>query len=272
MDRVFPEGYQVLLDSRPVRTPAKTILTVPHTKPHLAEAIALEWDLLTSTQQALKHHLIPITSLTARAEDIVQADGRGESKIREDISTTVMRYLDTDTLLCWVPEKDTDKPSVTHMASTDPDNSLRTKQIQLATEIIGYLTQYIWPGISIKPVLDTKSIVPEPQSETTLQVIRGWIHGLPAYELAALERVVLASKSFLIASRLVVDWSENFRALRPEGVVRFGVDQAAEASSLEVTHQTDMWGEVEDTHDVDKEDIRRQLGSAILLVTGESRY
>ena len=36
----------------------------------------------------------------------------------------------------------------------------------------------------------------------------------------------------------------------------------------EVEWQTKKWGEVEDTHDVEKEDLRRQLGSAVLLVAG----
>jgi ATP synthase F1 complex assembly factor 2 len=31
-----------------------------------------------------------------------------------------------------------------------------------------------------------------------------------------------------------------------------------------------MWGEVEDTHDVEKEDLRRQLGGVVLLVGGHS--
>jgi ATP synthase F1 complex assembly factor 2 len=47
------------------------------------------------------------------------------------------------------------------------------------------------------------------------------------------------------------------------------VEEAARASSLEVDYQTGMWGEVEDTHDVEKEDVRRQFGSVILLVSGE---
>jgi ATP synthase F1 complex assembly factor 2 len=36
---------------------------------------------------------------------------------------------------------------------------------------------------------------------------------------------------------------------------------------LEVLHQTEQWGEVEDTHDVDNADIRRQLGTVVLLVS-----
>lgn len=53
-----------------------------------------------------------------------------------------------------------------------------------------------------------------------------------------------------------------------EKVERFGIEQAAEACSLEVSWQTQKWGEVEDTHDVEKEDLRRQFGSVVLVVGG----
>lgn len=96
----------MLLDKRPVRTPTKDILSIPPTKPHLAHAIALEWDVMTSAQQALKTHLIPLTSLSARAADIVQEDAQGDSTTRDQIIKTAMRYLDTDTLLCWEPERE----------------------------------------------------------------------------------------------------------------------------------------------------------------------
>ncbi len=124
--------------------------------------------------------------------------------------------------------------------------------------------------------------MPKKQPEMTKNIIRGWIAGLPAYEFAALERGTLASKSLLVATRLVVEWSEEFRHLQDDvedvggsagvqgqvGGRRFGIEEAAEACSTEVRWQTGMWGEVEDTHDVEKEDLRRQLGSVVLLVSG----
>lgn len=55
---------QIMLDSRPVRTATKQVLTLPQSKRALAAAIALEWDQLVSAQQALKQHYIPLTSLT----------------------------------------------------------------------------------------------------------------------------------------------------------------------------------------------------------------
>ncbi|EEA18816.1 ATP synthase mitochondrial F1 complex assembly factor 2 [Talaromyces marneffei ATCC 18224] len=266
------DGYQILLDTRPVRSPTKTILTVPSNKRHLAEAISLEWDLLTSAQQALKQHLIPLTSLTTRAADIVREDELGQNRIRQEIARTAMRYLETDTLLCWVPEKEIHNPlSKTSLAPEE--ETLREKQVRVAREIINFLTRTIWPGVEIKPVLDENSIIPMSQDEKTLETIRSWISALPPYELAGLERGILASKSLLVAVRLVVEWSEHFSGLQEtvQNVSRFGVDEAACASSLEVTHQTDQWGEVEDTHDVDREDLRRQLGSVILLVSGDRR-
>jgi len=215
--------------------------------------------------------LIPLTSLTARADDIVREDQHGKTEIRQEILRTAMRYLDTDTLLCWVPEKRLHDPEPLDEGETRKRDTLRSTQMRVAQQIIGFLTQEIWPSIEINPVLDTHSIMPVSQPEATLEVIRAWVLDLPAYELAALERGVLAAKSLLVAARLIVEWSEYFRHLQRRTKTRFGVEEAAEASSLEIKHQTDTWGEVEDSHDVDREDLRRQLGSVVLLVSGETR-
>jgi ATP synthase F1 complex assembly factor 2 len=261
------DGLQVFLDSRPVRTPSKEILTVPRSKPQLATAIALEWDLLVSAQQALKTHYIPMTSLAARALDIQKADAEGKTQIRNDIIKLLMRYLTTDTLLCWAPEK-----SIHDAPQSDDSPSLRKLQIRAAQPIITYLTTHVWPGVEIVPILAPDSIMPVSQPAMTQEVIRGWLSGVPAFELAGLERAVLGSKSLLAGVRLVVEWGEAFAKLRQEtpGETRFNIDAAAEATSLEVRWQTRQWGEVEDTHDVEREDLRRQLGSVIVLVSGDN--
>ncbi|KAL4972697.1 hypothetical protein BDW66DRAFT_143652 [Aspergillus desertorum] len=259
--------YQVLLDKRPVRTPSKSVLSIPSTKQHLAQAIALEWDLMNTAQQALKNHMIPLTSLTARAADIAQEDAAaGERAIRDQIVKTAMRYLETDTLLCWVPEQSEHAVEVDE--NGQKQETLREAQMRVAKDIIAFLSTKVWPGIEIVPVLDGDTIFPASQSQATKNIIRQWVQGLEAHDLAALERGILASKSLLVAVRLVTEWSENFHQLQRLHQKRFGIEEAAEASSLEVRWQTDMWGEVEDTHDVDKEDLKRQLGSVILLVAG----
>ena len=179
-----------------------------------------------------------------------------------------MRYLETDTLLCWAPEKNVHDPTGLAGASSGSKQTLRQKQIAIAEPVIAFLQTHIFPGVDIEPILDEDTIMPKSQSQMTQEVIKGWLHRLPAFELAALERGVLATKSLLVAVRLLVEWSREFRHLQPteNTAGRFGIAQAAEACSIEVTWQTNMWGEVEDTHDVEKEDLARQLGSAILLV------
>lgn len=262
-----------MLDTRPVRTPTKEVLPIPPTKPQLAHAIALEWDVLTSAQQALKNYRIPLTSLTARATDIAQEDARGETTTRDQIVKTTIRYLDTDTLLCWVPEKNPYSPPDVEMYENGvkKQESLRDVQVRVAKDVIAYLSTKVWPGIEIKPILDENSIIPASQPQATKDIIRTWIFNLQAHDLAGFERGVLGSKSLLIAARLVAEWSENMRyAQRPEKQ-KFGIEEATEASTLEVRWQTENWGEVQDTHDVDREDVKRQLGSVIVLVSGESR-
>lgn len=211
-----------------------------------------------------------------------------------------MRYLDTDTLLCWAPAaKSSDlhhhPETRANPPTTTTTESLRDLQRRTAQPILSYLTTRVWPGAELHPILDESSILPGTQPEMSKNIIRGWVSGLPAYELAALERAVLASKSLLVATRLLVEWSEEFRHLqegrsgslasvgggvgggvesseipveKEEGGKRFGIEEAAEACSTEVRWQTGMWGEVEDTHDVEREDLRRQLGSVVVLVSG----
>jgi ATP synthase F1 complex assembly factor 2 len=209
-----------------------------------------------------------MTSLVSRALDLADEDAKGGGEIRSNIVTTLMRYLDTDSLLCWAPEAVPDPPGYeTHIGRTE---SLRSIQIRTAQPIIQFLTERVWPGVEIVPVLDEGSIMPKSQPQMTRDVIQGWISGLPAFELAGLERGVLAGKGLLGAVRLVVEWSTELAHLRDqEAESRFGVEEAAKAASLEVDWQTGMWGAVEDTHDVEREDIRRQLGSVVLLVSGQ---
>ncbi|KAI5285489.1 ATP synthase complex assembly protein atp12, partial [Ascosphaera acerosa] len=288
-----PDGYQIQLDSRFVRCPSdKAVLTVPRSKPTLAHAIALEWDALTLAKHALKPHLIPLTGLVDRARDVLKEDERVRAEsagnaVRAEILDTVMRYFDTDTLLSWAPGRSVyDGCSLTAEPGEEAPapamgraaESLRDVQIRTAREIASFLATWVWPGVRIAPAFEGESIFPTPQPAETRRAVRAWAARLGAYDLAGLERATLASKSLLIAARLVVEWSEEAgggvagtRSREDDGSTPFGLEEAARAATLEVAWQTRKWGEVEDTHDVDKEDVRRQLGSVVLLVTGEGR-
>ncbi|KAF2965590.1 hypothetical protein GQX73_g7989 [Xylaria multiplex] len=290
--REVDDALEVHLDTRPLRHPTnKEVIRLPATKPLLASALAVEWDLLVSAQQATKQHLIPLTSLICRALDIADNDAgknvgvakKGEDKgdggkeeratnesLRTSIARTLMRYLDTDSLLCWAPP-----PRHGHDAPDAAGNTLRELQKRAAKEVVAYLSTYVWPGVEIEPVLDGESIMPRGQKLETRQIIEGWIMGLSPWELAGLERAVLAGKGLLGAVRLLAEWSEGFVGVRglSDAIEKrtFGIEEAAKLASIEVDWQIGNWGEVEDTHDVEKEDLRRQLGSVVLLVSGTGK-
>ncbi|KAI0886176.1 ATP12-domain-containing protein [Annulohypoxylon maeteangense] len=262
-------AWEVHLDKRPLRRPnTKEIVRVPLSKPLLATALAVEWDMLLSPQQATRAHLIPLTSLVCRALDIGDDDAGSGGALREGIANMLLRYLDTDSLLCWAPPPRYDD---------GPGESLRDRQKKATDEVVGFLTSRVWPGVSIEPVLDGDTIMPKSHPEITRQIVQGWIMGLSHWELAGMERAVLAGKGVLGATRLLVEWSEGFvgagigdgaNGAAPGEGKKFGVEEAARLASIEVDWQTGNWGEVEDTHDVEKEDLRRQLGSVVLLVSG----
>ncbi|KAI5280135.1 ATP synthase complex assembly protein atp12 [Ascosphaera aggregata] len=215
-----------------------------------------------------------MTGLVDRTLDVIREDADGIDKTRQQIVDTVMRYFDTDTLLSWAPGRsEYEHPLLNEIPKEPrPNETLRDLQIRTAQSITSFLLKTTWPGVTVLPAFEGDSILPTPQPLETRQVVQDWVKRLQPYDLAGIERATLASKSLLVATRLVIEWSENFRHLQPYGVTRkFGLEEAAQASTLEVTWQTKQWGEVEDTHDVDKEDVRRQLGSVVLLISGDSR-
>src|SRR4051812_40033821 len=53
------QKYEILLDKRPLKTPAGSKLVVPYSKKHLALLIAGEWE---AQNHVLKHHHLPLVS------------------------------------------------------------------------------------------------------------------------------------------------------------------------------------------------------------------
>lgn len=255
-------ALEIHLDARPLRHPhTKAPIRLPTTKPALALLLAAEWDALPSAADATRQHLIPLTSLVCRALDLCEAS----EEERGALAGTLLRYLDTDALLCLAPPHKADDPG-------DKDGRhLRELQEEAMRPVVEFLCGRVWPGTRIRPVLEGESIVPRAQEEGTREVVQGWVMGLSGWELAGLERATLAGKSLLVAARLVAGWSEEGGGVEGGNGEGFGAEEAARAVSVEVAWQTGRWGEVEDTHDVEKEDVRRQLASAVVLVTGTGR-
>ncbi|KAL2886014.1 Protein ATP12, mitochondrial [Ceratocystis lukuohia] len=233
---------------------------LPRTKHALATALAIEWDQLSSAQDTTKAHLLPLTSLVCRALDIAADDARATPTIRPTALPLLLRYLDTDSVLCWAPEPEA--------ALREPGASLREMQREAAEPLVSWLSQRVWPGARIEPVLDSDSIIPRRQDTATRALVQHWAQGLDAWDFAGLERAIISGKSFLVAARLVSEWSSSAGVL-PDGEVQsFTADEAARVANIEIDWQTQRWGEVEDTHDVEKQDIRRHYGSVVLLVSG----
>ncbi|MGQ3302013.1 ATP12 family chaperone protein [Reyranella sp.] len=83
-------GFRVLLDGKPMRTPAKAVLVVPTRV--LAEAIAAEWAAVPDKAEINAAHL-PLTRLAATGIDRVMAR-------RDEVIADTSKYASSD-LLCY---------------------------------------------------------------------------------------------------------------------------------------------------------------------------
>ncbi|KAK2460595.1 hypothetical protein APHAL10511_007065 [Amanita phalloides] len=218
------ESFAVTLDKRPLKTPSGNALLLPRNKTLVASLIATEWD---NQEKMIKPHALPLTSLAARAIDAFK-----EKETRTDIHASLLRYLDTDTI-CFYQ----DHPS--HL-------------VDLQTKHWDPLHEWMQKTYDVK-IQNTNSIIFNSQSDETKQKLRKVLEGLDQWELAAMERATMTTKSFIIALALVKRY--------------IGPEEASSAAHVEVNSQIERWGEVEDTHDVDYHDVRRQLGSVACLIS-----
>ncbi|KAK0530318.1 ATP synthase mitochondrial F1 complex assembly factor 2 [Tilletia horrida] len=225
----LPAHYTINLDKRSLRTPAGNVLRIPLERGLLAGLIAQEW---AEQRTVLKPHALPLTSLVARS-----IDGLASPSTRQGVTDSLLAYLDTDTILFHEPE---------------PPQLVRL-QSERWTPLIDWVSAR-W-GVQVE-VYD--SLFGTAQSAATREALSRHIRSLDPLALAAFERAVLSSKSFLIGLGLL------------EG--KLSVEQAARAAEVEVASQIERWGEVEDSHDVDYQDVRRMLGSvAVVLMPPSSR-
>ncbi|EWC46818.1 hypothetical protein DRE_03830 [Drechslerella stenobrocha 248] len=169
-----------------------------------------------------------------------------------------MGYLDTDTLLMISPTRGG------HMAGKG-EKQLREIQLDAAQDMIEWVRESIpvpEGDDKLEIILSDgdHGLLPNSQPDRTVNVIKDIISGFSVWELVGLERAVILSKSLLVGLRLVM---EN----RKYDSIRWDVEEAARACNLETDFQVEQWGMVEDTHDVNHVDLRRGLGSVVLLVS-----
>lgn len=274
-------SYEVQLDGKTVKTPLGFPLMLPAEKKSLAYLVKHEWANLPDSR--IKIHSLPLTSIAARSIDLSQAnenlmDAELIAKVGrlDDIKFNLLRYLDTDTCLIFT-------------TIDEYEGKLREKQndlyLPLIEEFEDYFTSYAKSKGNLLPSDDhrvkllfldceTDGLRGNKQSITTQNIVLDWMNSLNIYELVALEKAVFSSKSFLCGATLLrSNCSDPARMLELFQVNKNSlsehffksIDEIVELGNLETIYQTAEWGEVEDTHDVDKEDWLRNLSSAALL-------
>ncbi|KAL6307941.1 ATP12-domain-containing protein [Sparassis latifolia] len=180
-----------------------------------------------SQETLLKPHALPLTSLASRAIDAFK-----DEDMRKEARAQLLKYLETDTI-CFHQDR---PPALVSLQRKHWDPLLAWARSTFGVDIH-----------------TTDSFVVLSQPPETLKKFDEVMSEFDFWEMASMERATYASKSFLIALALVMR--------------NFTVEEAAKAAHVEVNSQIELWGEVEDSHDVDYHDIRRQLGSAACILS-----
>jgi chaperone required for assembly of F1-ATPase len=163
------EDGAVLLDGRPVRTPAQAPLRLP--TPALAEAVAAEWNV---QGERIDPRAMPLTGLANAAIDRVGAD-------KESFARGLAAYGESD-LLCYRAES---PPRLVERQAAfwDPILAWARRRYDVDFEV-------------------TAGIVHRPQSAATVERLAHAVHACSAFELAALSPLVTISGSLLVALAL----------------------------------------------------------------------
>lgn len=237
------EGYAVLLDARTLKTPDGNVLRLPRSKERLAMMLAAEWNSLHTA--TIRHYSLPLTSLCSRALDfwaVRAGDSAAKAAERDATRCKFLRYLDTDATLIYSPAHEYNGRLLE--AQKREWGALRT----WAQDLL---------GTPVSAQEDSEFFTRHEQSAECRAAALHWLEQLNPWEMTAFERILMTTKSFLLAARMVAEANE------PDGIQ---VEEAARLADLETRFQTERWGEVEDTHDVNHADMRRQLASSKLVL------
>ncbi|QFT45254.1 ATP12 chaperone protein [Roseivivax sp. THAF40] len=158
-------GWRVLLDARPIRTPAKEPLIVPHAV--FAEEIAAEWD---AQEDTIDPGSMPVTRSANAAIDKVRHQ-------HAEVAEMLAAYGDSD-LLCYRADAPADL--VARQAATwDP-----------------YLD---WAATALGARLAPRTgIMHQPQDPAALARLRDEVHGIDAFGLAAFHDLVSLTGSLVL--------------------------------------------------------------------------
>lgn len=160
------DGWGIVLDGRPMRTPARNDLSVPSEA--LAGAIAAEWE---AQQDEIRPTTMPLTRLAATAIDRT-------AKLRRQVIEEVANYAGTD-LVCY---------------RADHPPALAARQHAVWQPLINWATVRYDAALSV-----TCGIIPTRQSPSVLKALGGAVAALDDFRLTALHSLTASCGSLVIA-------------------------------------------------------------------------
>lgn len=198
------EGFGILLDARPVKTPAKRLLVTP-TRAY-AEAIAAEWE---AQEGQIDPGAMPFTRTANAALDKV-AIQHGE------VADMLAAYGDSD-LLCYRAEH---------------PEELVARQAQIWDPVLAWAARDLGATLEVR-----QGIMPVPQKNEVLVHLTGQVHAFSDFELAAFHDLVSLSGSLILGfaaahghqdSKAIWDISRLDEIWQAEA---WGADDEAEAAA-----------------------------------------
>ena len=161
-----PGGYEVRLDGRPTRTPAKQPLVLPTAA--LARGIAAEWD---AQDREVAPETMPLTRSANSAIDKVAPQ-------QAEVARLLAAYGGSD-LLCY-------------RAASPPE--------LVARQAAGWDPLLIWAEETLAaPLAVTQGVMPVPQPTASLAVLNGAVETLDPFALAGFHDLVALSGSLILA-------------------------------------------------------------------------
>ncbi|CUH67069.1 ATP12 chaperone protein [Thalassovita gelatinovora] len=169
-------GWQVALDGRPVRTPAKRLMVLPTQE--LAQAVASEWD---AQEAEIDPSVMPFTRMSNSALDKVAVQ-------HDAVAEMLAEYGGSD-LLCY--------------RATHPQ-ALISRQADAWDPVLDWAAQNL--GIQLQVV---SGVMPVVQSQADLTQMQQLVQQLDDFRLAAFHDLVSMSGSLILAFAAVRNFSET---------------------------------------------------------------
>lgn len=160
-----PDGFEVMLDGRPIRTPSKSALVLPTQA--MAEMIAAEWE---AQEDIIDPTTMPATRMANSTIDKVVPQ-------RAEVEAHLAGYGETD-LLCY--------------RATGPDG-LVARQAELWDPLLNWVAEVHGARLSV-----TQGVIPTPQSAESLKALAEPMARFSTFELTGFHDLVTLSGSLVL--------------------------------------------------------------------------